>query len=140
VRKVALIRREIREYLPSSTVEVLLSEGESVIEGGAEVVTGGGSSRVFATLMITADLEALADRFRDRPDAATALRVADLLGAHPDLGPKIVARVRPRLPELAGREDAAQWHVSVDSQVRAEGTAVMIDADIVAAPTGVEVG
>ncbi len=140
VRKVALIRREVREYLPASTVEVLLSEGETVIEGGAEVVSGGESSRVFATLMITADLAALAGRFRDRADAATAMRVAELLQDHPELVPKLIARVRPRLPELAGREVSTSWEVTVDPQVRAEGTAVMIDADIVAAPTGAEVG
>ena len=140
VRKVALIRREVREYLPASTVEVLLSEGETVVEGGAEVVRSGRSSRVFATLMIAADLTALADRFRDRADAATALRVAELLDGHPDLGPKLIARVRPHLSELAGRADASQWDVTVDPQIRAEGTSIMIDADIVAAPTGAEVG
>ncbi len=140
VRKVALIRREVREYLTASTVEVLLSEGDTVVEGGAEVVRDGASSRVFATLMITADLTALAGRFRDRPDAATALRVAELLEGHPDLEPKLVARVRSRLPELAGHEDAAEWTITVDPQVRADGSSIMIDADVVAVPTGGKVG
>ncbi len=136
----ALIRREVREYLPASTVEVLLSEGETVFEGGTELVASGGSSRVFATIMVTADLASLADRFRDRPDAATAARVAELLEGHPDLAPKLAARIRSRLPDLAGDPSAAQWEIAVDSQVRVEGTAVLIDADIVAAPTSVEVG
>ncbi len=140
VRKVALIRREIREYLPTSTVEVLLSEGETMVEGGAEVVREGASSRVFATVMITADLAALADRFRDRADAATARRVAELLEDHPDLPPKLAARVRPRLPDLAGGTAGKNWEITVVPQVRAEGTAVMIDADVVAVPTDAEVG
>lgn len=140
MRKVALIRREVREYLPPSTVEVLLSEGETVVEGGTELVPGGGSSRVFATVMVTACLARLADRFRDPPDAATAARVAELLEGHPDLAPKLAARIRSRLPELAGDPTASQWEIVVDAQVRVEGTAVLIDADIVAAPTGVEVG
>ncbi|MCR9159746.1 MAG: hypothetical protein ACE37F_05310 [Nannocystaceae bacterium] len=140
VRKVALIRREVREYLPASTVEVLLSEGETVVEGGAEVVRDGASSRVFATLMITADLAALSGRFRDRPDAATASRVADLLDGHPDLEPKLIARARARLPELAGPKGAAQWTITVEPQVRAQGSSIMIDADVVAVPTDGKVG
>ena len=140
VRKVALIRREVREYLPSSTVEVLLSEGEIVIEGGAEVAASSASTRVYATVMVTADLEDLADRFRDRADAATAARVAELLDGHPDLAPKLARRVQPRLPELAGRTDVSNWELTVEPQVRVEGTAVMIDADVVAAPAGAEVG
>jgi hypothetical protein len=140
VRKVALIRREVREYLPSSTVEVLLSEGETVIEGGAEVGAAGGSAPVFASVMVTADLKDLADRFRDRADAATAARVAELLDGHPDLAPKLAARLRLRLPELAGCAEASSWEISVDPQVRVDGTAVMIDADIVAAPAGAEFG
>ncbi len=141
VRRVALIRREVREYLPASTVEVLLSEGDTVIEGGAELAAGAAASeRTFASVMITADLASLAGRFRDRADAATAARVAELLTDHPALGPRIAARVRARLPELAGREDAAQWGITVDPQVRAEGTAILIDADVVAAPDEVEVG
>jgi len=139
VRKVALIRREVREYLPSSTVEVLLSEGETVVEGGAEVGRDGASSRVFATMMITADLAALADRFRDRADAATARRVAELLEGHPDLAPKLAARLQPRLPNLVGASSAKHWDIAVEPEVRAEGTSVMIDADIVAVPTDAEV-
>lgn len=117
-----------------------MSEGETVVEGGTELVHGGASSRVFATVMVTADLGRLADRFRDRPDAATAARVAELLEGHPDLAPKLASRIRARLPELAGDPAAVQWEVVVDANVRAEGTEVLIDADIVAAPTGVEVG
>ncbi len=111
-----------------------------MVEGGTELVPGGDASRVFATVMVTADLARLADRFRDRPDAATAARVADLLDGHPDLAPKLAARIRSRLPELAGDPAAVQWEIVVDAQVRVDGTEVLIDADIVAAPTGVEVG
>jgi len=111
-----------------------------VVEGGTELVPGGDGSRVFATVMVTADLGRLADRFRDRPDAATAARVAELLEGHPDLAPKLAGRVRSRLPELAGDPAALQWEIVVDAQVRVDGTEVLIDADIVAAPTGVEVG
>ncbi len=140
MRKVALIRREVREYLPASTVELLLSEGETVLEGGVEVRSASSSGRVFASMMITVELSDLADRFRDRADAATAARVAELLDGHPDLARRLSARVRPRLPELAGRPDVPGWEISVEAQVRVDGTAVLIDADIVAAPTGVEVG
>ena len=32
VRRVQLIRREVREYLPGSAIELLLSEGDTVVE------------------------------------------------------------------------------------------------------------
>ncbi len=140
MRKVALIRREVREFLPASTVELLLSEGETVIEGGTEVTSTASRARVFASVMITVELSALEDRFRDRADAATAARVAELLEGHPELTQRLSARVRPRLPELAGGADTEGWEIAVEAQVRADGTAVLIDADVVAAPTGVEVG
>lgn len=138
VRKVALIRRQVREYLPVTTVEVLLSEGETVFESGAEVGVKAERAREFGSMMVTVDLVALADRFRDRPDAATAARVAELLVDHPDLAPRLIARVRER---LAGRRgDVSHWDVEVDPCVRSEGARVFIDADIVAAPAGIEVG
>ena len=139
VRRVALIRREIREYLPPSAVEVLLSEGDTVIEGATEVAGGTRvSDRLFASVMITADLASLEDRFRDRADAATAARVAELLAEHPALAARIEVRVRARIAELAGRADAESWGVTVMPQVRAEGTSILIDADVVAAPDEVE--
>ncbi len=113
-----------------------------MFEGGAEVTARGEAiaPRVYATAMMTIDLAPLADRFRDPADAATAARVAELLTGHPELAPRVASRVRPRLPELAGRAEAKDWEISIETEVRAEGTIVFVDADVVAAPAGAEVG
>ena len=132
MHRVQLIRREIREYLPSTTVELLLSAGEHVVEGGLEV--GGESGRVYATAMVTIDLSACADAFREPADAATAERVAELLGGHAELKPRLTARVRPRLAELAEIDDPKKLRISLEAEVRAEGTTIYVDADVMGSP------
>lgn len=140
VHRVQLIRREIREYLPSTTVELLLSAGEHVVEGSAELVPGGSTSgRVYATAMVTIDLRACAGAFREPADAATAERVAELLRGHAELEQRLVARVRPKLAELAGIDDPKKLQISLDAEVRAEGTRIYVDADVMGSPRSARV-
>jgi hypothetical protein len=135
VHRVQLIRREIREYLPSTTVELLLSAGEHVVEGSAELAPGGVSSgRVYATAMVTIDLRACAGAFREPADAATAERVAELLAGHAELHQRLVARVGPRLAEIAGIDDPKELLISLETEVRAEGTTIYVDADVMGSP------
>jgi hypothetical protein len=84
--------------------------------------------------MVTIDLRACAGAFREPADAATAQRVAELLAGHAELEQRLVARVRPRLAQLAGIDDGKKLKISLEASVRSEGTTIYVDADLMASP------
>jgi hypothetical protein len=130
VQKVQLIRREIRETLSPSALEVLWRHGEHVIEGGRELGHGGGAAgrRFYATVMVTFDLRRCAAYFREPADVATAERLAELLIGSPRVKTKLIALARAELARLAQVPDS-QLHIEMDHHARAEGTQVLIDGD-----------
>jgi hypothetical protein len=131
VRRVQLIRREIREYLSASAVELLLSTADHVVEGGSERDTM--SSPVYASLMATIDLEMAAEAFREPADAATAQRVAELMAEHDLVHAKLLQRATAELAGLVGVEPDA-LEISLEYEVRAEACKVFLDADVEASP------
>lgn len=131
VTRVQLIRREIREFLGQSALEVLLSAAEHVVEGSAELAEPGGPARiqrVYATVMVTIDLRACSAYFREPADDATAQRVAELMQACDRVAERIVGLARPKLAELAGVAPE-RLMVSLQHEVRADGTRILIDGD-----------
>lgn len=133
VQKVQLIRREIRETLSPSALEVLWRHGEHVIEGGGELGTslggrGSAGRRFYATVMVTFDLKRCAAYFREPADVATAERLAELLIGSPRVKTKLIALARAELARLAQVPDS-QLHIEMDHHARAEGTQVLIDGD-----------
>ncbi|MCY1011889.1 hypothetical protein OV079_41305 [Nannocystis pusilla] len=69
VQKVQLIRREIREILAPSALELLFKYGELVIEAGPELGRGrrAPGHRFYATVMVTVDLGAARPTSASRP-------------------------------------------------------------------------
>jgi hypothetical protein len=138
VRRVGLIRREIREYLPASTIELLLSAADHVFEGaGDQLGRGEAASRpasIYASLMATIDLAMAADAFREPADAATAQRVAELMEDHDAVREKLAVRARAALAER-GAPDPDRLEISLQYEVRARGNEIFIDADVVASPS-----
>ena len=130
VQKVQLIRREIRETLSPSALEVLWRHGEHVIEGGGELSHGRGAAGrpFYATVMVTFDLRRCAAYFREPADVATAERLAELLIGSPRVKTKLIALARAELARLAQVPDS-QLHIEMDHHARAEGTQVLIDGD-----------
>lgn len=128
VRRVALIRREIREYVPATTVQLLLQGAEFVIEGAPELGRAGTPGRAYATLMVTIDLRRSEAAYRERPDFSTAHRVAGLLAGHPVLHERLELRLRDHLAGLLGRAPGAV-RVGLEFTVCARGSSILIDAD-----------
>lgn len=129
VDRVQLIRREVREVLAPSALEVLLGHAERQIEGGAELGDHSpAAGRVYATLMVTIDLQHCARFFREPADTATAERVAELMADSPALDRKLTRMVGAELAKLAGcaLEDL---DVTVDRTIRAEKTTLYVDGD-----------
>lgn len=128
VKKVQLIRREVREVLSPSALEVLWKHGEHVIEGGPEVGGRGPARRFYATVMVTVDLRRCAAYFSEPADVATAERLSELMLGSARVRQKLIALARPELARLAGVA-ADLLHVEIDHHVRSEGTQVFIDGD-----------
>lgn len=128
VQKVQLIRREIRETLSPSALEVLWRYGEHVVEGGEELGRGSAQRRFYATVMVTFDLRRCAAYFREPADVATAERLAELLLGSPRVQKKLIALARPELARMAQVAEAC-LHIEMDHHARAEGTQVLIDGD-----------
>jgi hypothetical protein len=120
-RRVSLFEREIRIKLSSAAIEILLDAAEVLSEGQPQ------GDRWFGSTMITVDLSRLADAVREECDAASALRVAELVAADP--------RIRARARTIAAAEAEAQAggrlaRVAVDLRARAVGALVHIDLDV----------
>lgn len=136
VRRVQLIRREIREVLSPSAVEVLFEQAELVVEGGEEL--GGRRAedrRVFATVMVTIDLTRCAGQVREPTDEATARRVAELMEVEPRVHARLRSIAARELARLCGTEPEGLV-VAVEIAVRVDGTAVLLDVDAMATLAG----
>ena len=127
VQRLQLIRREIRESLAPSSLEALFAFSDCVVEGGADsVVTD--SNGAYATVMLTIDLRRCEQLFRDRSDAATAERVAELIAEHRWVKRRLIELACSELERWCGTVVAPR-DVVVDMRVRADGTRVFIDGD-----------
>jgi hypothetical protein len=137
VAKIQLIRREVREFLPPSALELLFAHGEHVVEGGVELGDGGIAHRAYATVMVTIDLARCADLFREPADAATAQRLAELMGVDRSVRDKLIALARRELARISGLP-TRRLRVQLEHHVRAEGTRLLLDGDAMVSLASVE--
>lgn len=128
VGKIQLIRREVREFLPASAVELLFAHAEHVVEGGMELGEGGVAHRAYATVMVTIDLARCADLFREPADEATAQRLAELMTEDRSVHDRLVTFARRELARISGLS-TKRLRVSLEHQVRAEGCRLLLDGD-----------
>lgn len=135
VSKIQLIRREVREFLPPSAVELLFAHGEDVVEGGVELGDGGVAHRAYATVMVTIDLARCADLFREPADAATAQRLAELMEVDRPVRERLMTLARRELARISGLS-AKRLRVQLEHHVRAEGTRLLLDADAMVSLAG----
>ncbi len=125
MRRIPLIRREIRESLSESALEILFCDAELIVEGEREV-----GDRGYATVMLTLDLAASATLLRERADEATAARVAELMRGSAGVRRRLTELARPRLAELF-RADPRSLRIELLPVVRVAGARILIDGDAV---------
>lgn len=121
--------------LSPGAIEVLFDHAELVVEGGEEL--GGrraSDGRVFATVMVTIDLARCAGCFREPADDATARRVAELMAVEPGVQRQLRSLTAREVARLCGRDPEALV-LAIETSVRAEGTAVLLDVDAMATLT-----
>lgn len=133
VDRIRLIHREIRESLSPGAIDLLFAHGELVVEGSPAVAADSGTGRVYATVMMTIELERCAERMREPADAATAERLAELMREHESVRVKLAELARPHLARLAGlAEDALE--LVIEPSVRSDRMLLLIDGDAMAWP------
>jgi hypothetical protein len=128
VRRIPLIRREIRESLSDNALELLFCGAELIVEGDPEL-----GERAYATAMLTLDLRRSAALLREPADEATAERVAELMRASAGVRTRMTELARPRLGALYG-VDPRSLRVELLPVIRVCGAQILIDGDLIAMP------
>lgn len=133
VRRIPLIRREVRESLSDNALEILFCSAELLIEGDRDLEVNRSltdDERAYATVMLTLDLAHSAALLRERADEATAERVAELMRGSDDVRRRLIALARPKLAELF---DVAPRSLRIEllPVVRVSGARILIDGDAV---------
>ncbi len=125
---VQLVRREVREYIPRAALELLFRTAEVVFEGDVAWAEDGGVGAVNGTVMVTIDLVTVEGLCREPADAATAVRLAELLPA--------AEGFLEALQGLAARAMASKGapvapeRVAIDTKIRVVAHRILIDADM----------
>jgi hypothetical protein len=149
VRRIPLIRREVRETLSDNALELLFGSAELLVEGerdleGRRPSTGDGhgphGDRAYATVMVTLDLTCCASLLREPTDEATAERVAELMRGSASVRRMLIELARPKLAELVapprswdahGDAWARALRIELLPVVRVAGARILIDGDAV---------
>jgi len=126
--RITLFEREVRERLSRAALDVIFARADRLSEGQRQI--RGGREAFFGSTMLTVDLTAFADFFRDACDAGTAHRLAALMEAD--------GTVPRRIREIAEKEATRIAAVRLKDlrtqiAVRAQGSKVFIDVDVEAA-------
>ncbi len=130
VDHVQLVRREVREYVPRASLELLFRTAEVVFEGDVEAAGAVAQPPAVAgSLMITIDLSELARIVREPPDAATAERLAELLPRTEGFVARLAELAAAEIAARCGRTIPAAW-VDLVPVVRTEGNRILVDADV----------
>ncbi len=130
VQRVQLIRREVREYLSPSALEILFAHADWVAEGASDLEASGAPGAAYGTVMVTIDLARCHASLREPADAATAARVAELLGACEEVPVRLEALAGEELARIAG-VPRGQLVAAIEHHARADGTRILIDGDAV---------
>jgi hypothetical protein len=125
VRRIALIEREVREFLSRAALDALFADAEVMSEGDATLVQG--RSVFVGSTMLTFDLAHLADILREPIDAGTARRLAELLAKDQSLESRAHGIVRREVERLMHAKPKA---VRGETRIRTQGTRIFLDIDV----------
>jgi hypothetical protein len=132
VRRIPLIRREVRESLSDNALELLFGSAELLVEGERDRGgQGPQGDRAYATVMVTLDLARCASVLREPADEATAERVAELMRGSASVRRQLIELARPKLAELVGEARERMLRIELLPVVRVSGARILIDGDAV---------
>jgi hypothetical protein len=123
--RIGLFEREVRERPARAALDPLFARAEIISEG--QRTQRGGRDAYFGSTMLTFDLPELSVLIRDACDAATAVRLAELLDGDPSVAKRIQELARREAARVSG---ATPKDVSAHVTIRAQGAKVFIDVDV----------
>jgi hypothetical protein len=125
VRRIALIEREVREYLSQAALDAVFARSEVISEGEASTVQG--KMAFLGSTMLTFDVGALGEILREPADEGTARRMAALLAKDPSLDARTQTIVRREVERITGSKPKS---VRGETRIRVRGTRVYLDIDV----------
>jgi hypothetical protein len=128
VRRIALIEREVREYLSQAALDAVFDRSEVISEG--ETSTTQGKSAFLGSTMLTLDVSVLGEILREPADEDTARRMAALLVDEPSLDVRAQVIVRREVERITHGKPKS---VRGETRIRVRGTRVYLDIDVEAA-------
>jgi hypothetical protein len=125
VRRIALIEREVREYLSQAALDAVFARSEIISEGEASIVQG---KMVFVgSTMLTFEIALLSEILREAADEGTARRMATLLVKEPSLDARTQTIVRREVERITRSKPKS---VRGETRIRVRGTRVFLDIDV----------
>ena len=126
-RKVALFRREIREWISPPAFEILLGAAEVLAEGSFEGPPG--PDQVYlASIQIQVNLPQCSHFIRDPLDAAAARRLAEMI-RQDRLIQELLREIATREAETAAGCRLADLQIEVDTSHRGDELMVSMDVE-----------
>lgn len=125
VRRLELIRRQVRETIPAATLELLLERAAVELAGPFEP-----DDPEPGWVGLTLELAGCRDALRGPIDPFTVERVAELLCADPTFFELLERRLRRALG-AQGRPLPAGASARLQPRVQAEGTTLRVQAEVV---------
>ncbi len=130
VRRIALIEREVREYLSQAALDAVFARSEVISEGERSAALG--KVAFVGSTMLTFDVSSLGEILREPADEDTARRMAALLADEPTLDARAQLIVRREVERLTHEKPKS---VRGETRIRARGTRVYLDIDVEAVLT-----
>lgn len=125
VERIALIGREVREYLSQAALDAVFARAEVMSEGEVSGVQG--RSVFLGSTMLTCDVATLGRILREPADEGTARRLTSLLGKEPSLDSRTLPIVRQEVTRITGKRAKS---VRGETRLRTQGTKVFLDIDV----------
>jgi hypothetical protein len=125
VRRIALIEREIREYLSNAALDAVLERAEILSEGERKGTSG--KATFLGSTMLTVDLALFGEILRESPDEGTARRLAGLLKKENSLEARLLTIVRGEVERITG---VLPKTVCIETTIHSQGTRVFLDIDV----------
>jgi hypothetical protein len=125
VRRIALIEREVREYLSQAALDAVFDRSEVISEGEASIAQG--KTVFLGSTMLTFEVSLLGEILREAADEGTARRMATLLVKEPSLDARTQTIVRGEVERITGSKPKS---VRGETRIRVRGTQVFLDIDV----------
>lgn len=131
VRRVNLFRREIRERLSLPALEILLARARAISEGKlTQKKKGPVKQRYYGSTMLTLELQEAREHIRDPLDAASALKLKEMLREDRRFTNRLREIVQKEAERIAG---CSLERVDMEMRLDAEGNRILVDLDLEAA-------